>query len=199
MRTFCISLPETVERRAKAKSHFDNIGLDVEFIYGINAETAGLVTTHPYEVDNPGSGYIMLPKHVGLCLSHYMIWQICLSMKEDRYLILEDDALFYDDWFPRLEKALVDTPADADILMIGHCNATNKPKTHIKGEIYDLRYPQCTQAYVVYQKALIPLLEQQRDIWAHIDLTLIFKSFPYLNVYTVLPRIVDQRDMDLIH
>lgn len=206
--TFCITLPETPGRRAAALKHFDECGalldLGVRVLNGIHAKSFGLMTCHPYEVDDPGSGFTIPPKHVGLHLSHYMAWTVCRHSEvgsgppgSSAFIILEDDAQFEAGWQVRLVQALRDVPADADMLFIGSGNTFDKPKAQVKGEVWSVQWPQCTHAYVVWPKALPVLLETQRDTWAPIDLALIFRSFPQLNVYTVLPRIVSQRGQDI--
>ena len=94
VKTFCITLPETPGRHTAAEAHFKEHGVDARFIYGVNAKKFGLLTCRNYEVDHPGSGYITSQKHVGLCLSHYMVWSICRELPDDKFLILEDDAQF---------------------------------------------------------------------------------------------------------
>lgn len=232
MKTFCITLPETQGRHAAAEAHFKERGVDARFIWGVNAKKFGLMTHHFYEVDHPNTGYTINAKHCGLCLSHYMVWSICKEIDDDKFLILEDDAEFPVDWFARMEYAIADAPADTDMLFVGSCNCGDKPKEHIKGDVWRIGKqpisnemsdvagvtwpladsnalflpplaqeiafgPTCTHAYIVYKKALEKLLMTQRDIWAPIDLALIFRSFPHLNVYTVLPRICGQRGQDI--
>lgn len=166
-------------------------------MYGINANEAGLLTTHTYDRDHPGSGYRIPSKHVGLHLSHVMAWTTLWHLGVGYGLVLEDDALFEDGWFPRYQQALRDVPDDMDILHLGSCNTGDKVKTQVAGEVWEVKYPQCTHSYVVARKALPVLLATQQKIWAPIDLALIFNSYPQLKVYTVLPRICDQHGQDI--
>lgn len=201
MRAYCITLPETPDRTAALKEHLLAVGpggTKTSFVDGIHAKSFGLLTCHPYEVDHPGTGYMIPQKHVGLCLSHYLVWSIARHSGEPGpFMVIEDDAEFAPDWQERLRRALDDTPDDADLLMIGNCNCAGKPTRHVAGEVHHVQWPQATHAYVVWPQALPRLLATQRDVWAPIDLALIFRSYPTLNVYTVLPRIVGQRNMEL--
>lgn len=192
MTSLCITLPETPERTERAKAHFLERGIDAHFITGIHALNFGLLTSKVYTFDHPTEGYHIPAKHVGLCLSHYMAWNICAALPDDKFLILEDDALFPEDWKVRLEKVLSDTPPDFDMLYIGSCNCEGYPKTHIKGDIFEVKYPSCTHSIVLARKALPILLETQREVYAPIDLALFFKTLPQLKVYTVLPSICSQ-------
>lgn len=197
MKSFCITLPETPERTQRAREHFADIGLDVHFIQGIHAKTFGLLTSHTYDHDHPSEGYHIPSKHVGLCLSHYIAWSICAAMPDDMFMILEDDALFEPSWKDRTEKALADVPQDWDMLFIGSCNCADKPQIHTSGDVFEVKWPQCTHATIITKKGIQTLLETQRDVFAPIDLALIHRSFERMKVYTVLPRIVNQHGQDI--
>lgn len=198
MRTFCITLPETPHRRKVAETHFLERGVRAEFLHGIDAQGFGLRTEHTYEHDHPGSGYIMQQKHVGLHLSHYMAWQAMNVCPDGPFLLLEDDAEFSPDWESRLNESLFYCPRDTDLLFIGSCNCFDKPKTDLGHGLWNVQWPMCTHAYVIFRKAIPILMSTQRDSFAPIDIALILRSFAFLNVVTVLPRIVSQRGQDIL-
>jgi len=193
MKTYCLVLPEYPDQIESAKQHFESVGLeDVNFFWGINAPVAGLATSHPYEIDNPGSGFKMGAKPTGIWLSHYMVWSAALQTNEDKFLILENDAKFPVDWKSKLEEALKNTPTNFDFLHIGSCCVEGHPKTHVGGDVWKTVHAQCTHAYIVRRGTIPFLLRTLRKIWAPLDCQLIFECFPHLNTYAVLPRIVDQ-------
>jgi GR25 family glycosyltransferase involved in LPS biosynthesis len=197
VRTLCITLPETPERKKEAQKHFNERGVKVDWLHGIGAKTFGLQTSHTYEFDHPGTGYVVDPKHVGLHLSHYMAWQAMALLEEDYFLLLEDDADFAPDWEMRFIQALTYCPRDTDLLFVGSCNTFDKPRVDLGYGNFHVKWPQCTHAYIVFKRALPILLSTQRDSFAPIDLSLILRSFEYLNVVTVLPRIVGQRGQEI--
>lgn len=194
IRTFCISLPESPERKAKAQAHFRERQVDCQFFDGIHAERFGLQTIFPYEVDNPGSKFNIGFKCVGIWLSHYFLWGALNLLWEDSFMVLEDDAKFEPDWHPRLINALKNTPEDYDMLYIGSCCAHTSPRRLISAQVWEVKYPLCTHAYIVRKKALPVLLRTQRKVYAPIDISMAFHSMPELKVYTILPRLVDQFD-----
>lgn len=199
MRTICISPPEEPERRKVAERHFNERGLGVSFFDGIHAQAQGLFTTHPYLQDNPVGGGVIIPQcKVGCYLSHYTAWLACSLLPDDKFLILENDAEFPADWKDRLAHAFADTPDDADMLFIGSCNTADKPKRQISGTVFAVEWPMASHAYIVWDKAIPVLLSTMRDVYGPVDLVLILSAFPKLHVYTVLPRIVDQRGMNLL-
>lgn len=193
MKSFCIVLPEAPERTAEAKAHFAEIGLpDVTFFDGIHAERFGLKTVFPYERDNPGTGFNMGFKCVGIWLSHYMLWKALQMQPDEHFLILESDAKFLPGWEKRLAAALLDVPVDYDMLYVGSCCCTGLPTTQIKGEVFRVEWPVCLHAYIVARKAIQTILSSQRRCYAPIDISLALHTHPKLKVFTVLPRIVDQ-------
>ena len=194
IRTFCINLPEYPERRAKAQNHFRERQLDVHFFDGIHAEKFGIKTVFPYEVDNPGSGFNIGFKCVGIWLSHWALWSALTLLWEDHFLVLEDDALFPSDWHPRFVNALQNTPSDFDMLYIGSCCADSNPKRLVAAQVYESKYANCTHAIVIAKKALPILLRTQRKIYAPIDISLVVHTLGLLKSYVVLPTIVEQFD-----
>lgn len=203
MRCFCLVCPEITGEQERAKAYFDSIGLPVEFIQGIHGATSGLVTTHLYEVDHPGSGYKVGTKISALCLSHILAWTACSVLPDDTFLILESDAKFIPDWKARLEQAVADLPPDWDMLYVGSCNCDGKPREHVKGDVYRMSAanphdaPQCTHAILYNKKAIPVVLRTQRKIYTGIDLSLIYQTLPLLNVYVVLPRIAEQWNTEI--
>lgn len=192
---FCLTLPEQAFRRERAERHFaENQVGHVNYIEGVNGPKFGLETKFPYEVDAPGSGFNMGPRCVGIWLSHWIAWQIACQLPSHHAMILEDDAKFDPNWKERTNLALLDVPADFDWLFIGSCCSARPGNTLIKGEVWDVRYPMCFQAYIISKKGAALLLGTQRKVYAPIDISTTFHSFSLMKVYTLLPTAVFQFD-----
>ena len=112
-------------------------------------------------------------------------------------MIVEDDARFSQDWEERLKIAMEDVPVDFDIFLLGNSHTSDKPFTCICGDVYEVLYPFTTHCYIVRKKALDTLLTHCRDATLNIDLLLIREAYPKLKVYTMLPRLVEQRGTEL--
>ncbi len=202
MKTFAITCSEFNDRMLISDKHFFDRDIKVSWINGIHGETFGLLPSRPYNEDNPGQGHLTPISQVGLTLSHYMVWSICYHWpvdegRDEGFMILEDDAKFPVDWKERLDTAMTDLPDDWDIFLIGNSNTEDKEKKHVCGDVWEVKYPFCTHAYLVRRKALPVLLTHCRDATMKIDLLLIKKAYPLLRVFTMLPRLVEQRGTDL--
>jgi hypothetical protein len=198
MTTFCITCPaELPEEHEAAVNHFKERSIEANFINGIHAETFGILAWRPYRKDNPKSGFVIKMAAVGLALTHHMIWQICQYHHDDTWLITEADADFPENWKEKLDQALSDVPADYDILLIGNSNSSDKPQTHIKGEVWEVKYPFCTHAYIIRESSLETLLSI-RDAATNNDIAMIDRAYPKLKTFTVLPSLVKQRGRELM-
>ena len=199
MTIFCISCPlELPDSHTAAVKHFAERDVSAKFVNGIHGERFGILAWRPYRQDHPTRGSLINISQVGLALTHYMVWNICLHFDDDVFLILEDDAEFSENWKERLNQALLDAPDDWDIIQLGGTHCFDKPQTHIAGELFEVKYPFCTHAYMVNRKALEVLILNMRDAAMHIDIGLIEHAYPKLKVLTVLPRICNQRGNDLL-
>jgi GR25 family glycosyltransferase involved in LPS biosynthesis len=207
--TFYSPAPEACVRTSDATvAHFNERGVEATFFYGLNAHKLGIDTSRPYEVDGgKGCGYLMGPARVGCWVSHRALWAALMLLPDERFIVLEDDALFPEDWRPRLEQAIEDAGADCDMLYIGSCCAGNRHNGHIhmKGHVYQPRpYPLCTHGYMVSKRALpiliattdnsvSPVGGEGRGAYAPIDVSMKFHSLDYLCTRIILPRLLDQR------
>jgi hypothetical protein len=199
MRTICLTLwnsfkspyVDVVRSTSRAREHLAERGVkDVRFFYGLDGPRSKLTGTVVNE------GRLIDSRRMGNWLSQRALWAACLLLPDEPMLLLEDDAEFPLDWEPRFERAVRDA-GDFEILFIGSCCAENKPRTHIAGNVYEVRWPMCTHAYVVSgHKVLEKLIDVQDQLpcYTHMDISMQLHSLPKLRTYTVLPRIVGQFD-----
>ncbi len=205
MRTICITLTdprygEFGPRQDRAKTLRESVGLHADPFYGIHAARAGLVSTKLYMFDGP-PGATLTSKSVGTWISHRALWAACLLLKDEEFLLLEDDAFFPSDWAARLSTVSRDVPSDWDIVNIGACCAMDKPRMLVAGSVYIVDGgPMCLHAYLVKRRALRVLIETQDEAGcaAPVDISTVLHSYARLNCYTILPRIVEQLDFDTL-
>ncbi len=200
MNTLVISLPnEYPKKHAQCVEYFKSQGLEPIYLNGFHGEQFGLKCEHPYNRDRSKweeGNFFIGHKYTGVFLSHYLAWS-CALMLDEHTMICEDDVRFEDDWRDKLEQALKDVPPDYDFLFIGSCCVKDKSPVKIKGDVYEARYPQCLHCYIVAKKAIPFLLSSNRDCYAPIDVSLILNSFPFLKVYTLIPRLASQLNTEI--
>lgn len=193
-----IVLERTPGRTERLTEHLNDRGIQWNPFFGCDAVRWGLTTLNTYELDQPGSNFIVDQKHVGLHMSHYMLWQIQQETEAPVMTILEDDAVFAVDWESQFTAAMDAMPADWDIVLIGSGHAMkHRPKNHVAGNVWEVMWPITTHAYMVNAKALPVLLKTQQCSGSPIDLSLNYRTYPLLNVYTILPRIAEQNNMPI--
>lgn len=203
MKTYCLCLPEQPDKIKAAREHFDEIGLEVEFFWGLHAETAGLATWHTYERDNPGSGFKMGARPTGIWLSHYMLWNALAHFEPSEHvMILETDARFSIGWRDTLMRAMMVVPTNFDLLYPGHCCVEawidiGEGGVEIGEGVWETKHIQCTHCYIARRPVLAFLLKQLRKIWAPIDVQMQLECFEHLKTYAIVPRIVEQENTEL--
>jgi hypothetical protein len=192
VRPFVLTVQELPKQTAFIMQHFKERGIEAEEFPCFSAVESGLVTVNHYEVDAPGQGWRIGPKGTALCVSFYAFWIAVSFMPEEYFFFLEFDAEFPPDWRERTEQALRDVPPDFDLLFIGSCCCEGKTKTHVKGNVWECKEPNCNHAMIVAKKAVPTLLRTQRKIWAPADISMVVSAFPHLRVFVVLPSIAGQ-------
>lgn len=197
----CIALYDDEKwqnRLSEAKEHFALHGLNPYYINGIHAEVFGVGATRPYLRDNPEQNWHLEPRTVGCNLSAYMAYCVAASHPEWEYVMyLEDDTRFHDGWKERAEQALKDVPEDFDYLFLSHCCTEGRETNHIKGEIYEVKYPQAGHVSILSQRGLQTLIKNCRDACVPFDVLLFDNGFKDLKVYTLLPRLAEQNNTHL--
>lgn len=196
--TFVISLRETDERREACRKRLTEQGVKFQFYLGINGPKAGLTTVHKYSHDHPDTEYRIDAKHVGLCLSHFGVWSAIAAAIDQgwtdapAFMICEDDADFHADWKTRVNDALATIPDDWEMLYPGSCSCGDTVRNPSCGKDIYRAVPLCTHCYIVRRESVHKLIKTQDRVFAPIDISLYFATFPTTYVYAILPRCVDQ-------
>jgi len=198
---FLLCQPKNKARYDYIKNHLAENGIDDYYeVAGINADEFGITCNRTYKRDNPDSDYIQPNHKTGCTLSHFLMYSVMATHHDaDYYFLIEDDCIFLEGWQEQLQKALdEDVPDDFDFLLVGNCCTDGREKTHIAGNVYEVKYPLCTHAMIISAKAIPILLENCRDASQPIDVLLFYEVFPKCKVYTILPRLADQKDTELV-
>ena len=199
--TYVITLQSQPERQARCSAHLQERGYAAYSWRGVDAAKMGLQTRFTHSLPD-GTDYNPPAKHVGLCLSHWMLWRELMVLRHfpetefDHYGIMEDDVILDPNWKSMLDSAMADLPEDWDILFAGSCHVRTYNPTHYKGLLWKCEKPNCTHFYLVRAKALPVLIDACERIYTNIDWAIIEQALPKLNSFVVLPRIAGQHGME---
>jgi GR25 family glycosyltransferase involved in LPS biosynthesis len=190
MRPVVISID--AKRYSITERHLANEGMFPKRWEGFdNVNKWHLATKDLYEFDNPKGGFRIKDACIGILLGHVTLWKaLDWAAPRPYYHIMEDDVRLRPGWKEQFDKAMSVLPDDWDILYPGSGCAEGEAE-HVAENLYRAK-PQCLHWYVVRHKALKTLIKTNQIAWAPIDVQMIFRSFPFLKVYAVLPRIADQ-------
>jgi hypothetical protein len=194
---FCITISDG--RKNPCRERLKSQGVNFQFVEGIHGLTSGLLTCNPYTVDTPNAPYVLEHHQVAVFLTHWSLWKSLLLAqtmgwdKSPAYMIIEDDADFHPDWKRRVNAALKSLPDDWEYFAPGNCDTGVVPGAP---GAYEVR-PLGTHCYIIRGTALEKTVKLLYKVWAPIDLALYYDAFPHMKVFSLLPRCVDQLNMNL--
>jgi len=114
----------SLEQPTTLLNTINDMGIKPILVEGVNSKTLDNET-----ISNNTTyiaSYITPKSVIGIGMAHIKAWNTFLKSGEKYGLILEDDAVFEDNFKERLDKVLNNTPKDFDILYLG-CFGCNQP------------------------------------------------------------------------
>jgi GR25 family glycosyltransferase involved in LPS biosynthesis len=195
-RTFVLTVKPTWNKWLIAEQHLKDRGIPAEPFLCIDRKLCQLNPILTFDVNKPGEQ--ICSSQVIACLSHYLIWKVMSYLPDDSFWVLEDDCQFDFDWRHQYSEAMSVLPDDWDLVFIGSCCCEGRPTIPVGKNLYEVQWPMCGHGIMYRKKSLPVLLEVHQKIWAPLDIAMFMESLPKLRVYTILPRIVNQRDTTLL-
>lgn len=192
--SFCIS--HCPKRRAIADAHFSERGISPQYIQAVHGDTWGITSTIVYGLD--GTDYKIEGKHVGIILTHWMIWQHLRLSGIEEALILEDDADLVPDFVEKFHHYRGHLPDDWQFVLVGYLESPDWIGKHKTLEVvspYVFRGKNLfgTHCYLVRQDGLQTLLDTNQIAWAPIDIQIDQRSLPHLRHYALAESLAVQR------
>ena len=203
MDTYIISLNNPIS----LIDQVNNFGLNPILVKGVN----GSLLSQEEINDNASYFYKYIgPKSaIGIALSHIKVWKMFIESNKSNCLILEDDALFEDNFVERMEVGLKNTPSDYDMLYLGcfGCQSQFNQLTIIN---LSFNYKKvndyvtipgialATHGYIVSREGAKKLVKHlDKNIFAHIDYCIqqLHKN-KLINEYVLNERIIFQSSTD---
>lgn len=194
-RTWVLTVNRPIRRFDATAEHLNSLGIAWERFDGMDNMLCRLGSLDTFDVDRVGQH--LSPKHVAACLSHYLLWKTMLYQPDQYFWVLEYDARLMPNWESDYTAAMSVLPQDWDVVFLGSCCTSDKPKRHIGKNLYEVKYPMCGHGLMYHKKALPVLLQEHQKIFAPLDIAMLMTSLPKLNVFTILPAVVGQADTPL--
>lgn len=190
-RTLVLTVKKTWHKWEQTRDHLAEHGIASEPFIGMDRTICRLEPVFKFEVNAPNEKLGIGP--LCACLTHYMAWMVMSYQPEDSFWVLEDDAVFVENWRWIYSHAMEALPSDWDVVFLGSCCTNGTMREFMNENLQDVRYPMCGHAMMYRKKALGTLLKMHQKVWAPLDIAMKFDSLPHLKVYTVVPRIFEQR------
>jgi hypothetical protein len=192
-KVFCITLRQTPDRTRLAKKHFEEMGIPVEFFFGIHAKTFGLKPELP---STKIKDYFISQGYLGTLLSHYTLWNTLTHLPYEEVLVLEDDAYVSPSFSEEFMQAYSELPDDWDLVYVGSCCTDGKKTRRISTRIAQVEYPLCLHGLLIRRRALPILIATNQVARDHLDIQLEQRTLSKLNHYCFIPPLVRQRTLD---
>lgn len=206
---YVINLDRDAKRMAEMAQQCEALGIPFKRVPAVDGRK---VAPHVLrQMATPFCQSFCTPSMIGCALSHMRVWKAVLRAGYARVLVLEDDAVLVPDFRDRLARALVDVPADFDLLVGGCMFLCHKDRTYsfmhsfaklfvpntrddrrTWGSVFVPEYFGGTHCYVVSNKGCRNLFKAIPRVSNHIDWTM---NHPTLKLYAVSPDLAHQRDM----
>ena len=160
-------------------NEISNFGLNPILVKGVNGKE--LSTNQINENTSYLYPYIGPRSAIGIAMSHINVWKTFLESKKENCIIVEDDALFVNNFTNKLKRGLDNTPSDYDILYLGCFGCQSRYNYHtIMHAQFDYKRINdyvsvpgiafATHGYIVSRKGAKKLVKYlDKNIYMHID------------------------------
>lgn len=201
--TFVINMDKDKDRLERITEQLSTLGVKWERFSGINInenkEHKNLYPLSFFCKNFCTDGII------GCAFSHVSLWSKISSLPEGKYLILEDDAVFVDDFWNKYQLFYRHVPSDWDMLLLGcfFCSANkvgtlesivqnfSKKNLKINDHVMKINRFSGLHAYILNPKGAQKLLTLIPTISQHVDVHVANISRK-INLYSPRPHLANQ-------
>lgn len=192
-RTFFITLQETPLRTSIFLESASKAQVAAVPFYGIFGSRLSLKSKLVNSLECPGREIFMTEGAIGCYLSHLMLWKMLLHFPEDEFLILEDDAIFVENFREKFDVLYDQLPKRWDMVYVGWLPyGEGKRIIKVSDGISILR-PSATHAYLIKKSILELACDVIQPCFSPLDLTIATKLLPQIKYYVFDPSLVNQR------
>ncbi|MDE9545148.1 glycosyltransferase family 25 protein [Xenorhabdus bovienii] len=194
MKIFIVNLKKHTQRKEKMQNQANKLGLHIEFIEAVYGPEINDEKLKRIAYDYPNCK--LTKGEIGCSLSHLKIYKKIIDDNIEYALILEDDAVLSENITEYIKN-------------IKNSDNIRKPNVYLLSEVisyiknYNLHsniyksYHACgAHGYIINKKAAKKLLSKLQPIKYEADMWWIFRFRNYINVYCIIPHLIDTSDFD---
>lgn len=181
-KVYYINLDKRVDRKQECETELLKHNIIAERVSAVDANTLTNYSLYPQRYFKRGN--------YGLLLTNIRIFEEAVKQGYKSIVILEDDAMFIENFNDYFEIIYPQVPEDWDILYLGANH--QKPPTLVAENVGKCIETWTTHAIVFKQSSYQIILEELYRLEHPIDVAF-SKLFDRVNAYSILPSIVFQR------
>jgi GR25 family glycosyltransferase involved in LPS biosynthesis len=208
MKVFVVHYHKLTERKKAINESLTHNNIQAEFVEHYDRDTL----TPEDDVYFHNNYENMLSSHKAITLSHIYCYRE-IADKYEYALILEDDAIFCDDFMSKLNNYMEQLPSDWDMLFIGDGCGFHIPDDVIKSSSSNIfrKCPEptswggdgatrCTDSYIVSKKCAQGIIGYKEKIGRGVDwwLNQVIRDCKF-NVYWAEPTLVTQGSQNSLY
>jgi GR25 family glycosyltransferase involved in LPS biosynthesis len=178
---YCINLDSRPDRWERAKELFDQHGLDVERVSGINGSQLGL-----------DFGPEIKEGAIGCSLSHLFTIKYAQQNNLDNFLLLEDDVEFDDEINQKFFSYIDQVPDDWEMLYLGGQHFHGMNLKQVNENIFKCEYTLAAQSVGIRNTLYQRLIDKVMNISKINDIHYA-EMHKDINAYVIVPHLTWQR------
>lgn len=182
---YCVTLDRRPDRKAQAEEEFAKHNITVEFISGVDGLTLDVTGMQS------GDGTPVSKGDLGCSMSHLKVARLCKERGHKRVLVLEDDAVFHDDFNSLFTEYLPEVPENWDFLYLGG-NHDKGGMEKVSEHISKIFYSYTTHAYSMTEKVYDAVIDVLSKKGEKVDIA-IGSLHGVFNSYVFRPHLAYQR------
>jgi hypothetical protein len=203
IQTHVVTLRQTPLRTKAVVDQLQTLEIPHTVFYGIHAKSFGITSTIPWDgyvqvLKEPKlfEPYYMTPGQIGCAMSHYALWKSLENSPSDEFLILEDDALFCDNFIDKFNHFYESLPPGWKLAYLGCQEDFSSGKSVPINDCVGVHpKPYTTHAYLAKKEVILKMMEGYIKLQEPIDIYIVNRIQPTIATYVATPQLVFQQSL----
>lgn len=190
--TYIVNLKENIDRRDAMERQLENANLNYQFIEAVKGADLTDEQIKSKVQDYPDC--LLTKGEIGCALSHINIYQKMVNDSIEYALVLEDDAVVPENLEKTINELIQqDIKQNRNVYLLSEVISYIENKK-LHSNIYSAYHACGTHGYLINLKAAKKLLSVLNPIRYEADMWWIFRFRKYVNVYCLIPHLINTND-----